>query len=65
MPLDRECFLLVGVPALIRLLVLCSSSSLSSSLSVRLAALALLQDVIFVLPKRNCVVYIAPVLYSA
>jgi hypothetical protein len=63
MPLDRECFLLVGVPALVRLLVL---RSLSSSLSsVRLAALALLQDVVFVLPERNCVVYITPVLHSA
>jgi hypothetical protein len=64
MPLDRECFLLVGVPALVQLLVLYSLSSLLLLSSVRLAALALLQDVIFVLPERNCVVYIAPVLYS-
>jgi hypothetical protein len=61
MPLDRECFLLVGVLALVRLLVLRSSSSLS----VRLAALALVQDVVFVLPERNCVVYITPILCSA
>jgi hypothetical protein len=65
MPLDRECFLLIRVPALIQLLVLYSSSSSSSSSSlVRLAALALLQDVVFILPERNRVVYVAPVLYS-
>jgi hypothetical protein len=61
-PLDGECFLLVRVPALVRLLVLRSSSLLS--LSVRLAALALLQDIVFVLPEWNCVVYVAPVLHS-
>jgi hypothetical protein len=64
MPLDRECFLLIRVLALIWLLVLhLLSSSLSLSL-VRLAALALLQDIIFILPKQNHVVYVAPILYS-
>jgi hypothetical protein len=63
MPLDRECFLLVRVLALVQLLVL-RLSSLSSSSLVRLAALALLQDVVFVLPKRNRVVYVTPVLCS-
>jgi hypothetical protein len=64
MPLDRECFLLVRVLALVWLLVL-YLLLLLLLLLVRLAALALLQDIIFILPGRNRVVYVAPVLYSA